>query len=91
MVAQCAYAMVVEPRASARAKDMAVTMLVRMIRSFERTRRRPDGRSSRAPLAELDRSGTLDRVPLDALLASLARASQLAKRGGDTGRKSGPQ
>ena len=90
VVAQCAYAMVVDPSTSARAKDMAVTMLVRMLRSYERTRAQPGARSSRAPLSEPERSGTLDRVPLDVLLESLPSASQLAKRGGDAIKRAGP-
>ena len=91
VVAQAAYAMVLDRYATARAKEMAVTTLVRMLRSFEQNRRRPAGRSSRAPLAEPNGSGMLDRVPLDVLLASFPIAPQFAKRGGDAIKKAGPR
>jgi hypothetical protein len=90
IVAHCAYAMVLDPYATARAKDKAVMTFVKMLQSFERIRHRPDDRSSRAPLAEPDRSGTLARVPLDVLLASVSSASELAKRGGDSIKKADP-
>jgi hypothetical protein len=79
IVAQAAYTMVRDPYATARAKDKSVMTLVRMLQSFERTRSRPDGRSSSAPLAQADGRELLDRVPLGVLLASVPRASDVSR------------
>jgi hypothetical protein len=90
IVAQCAYAMVLDPSASPRVKRKAVALVVKMLQQLVGKRHRLDGRSSRAPLAEAGGNGSLDRVPLNVLLASVSSASELAKRDGDAITKADP-